>query len=104
MLTHVTRRDFLTISTRAIAALAIVSPLKNPAMSRSVPTGPVYGRTGPKGIAGGTITAPSRGQVILLDGRMIVVSHVSARGIEAGRSVFLSPEEGGRWSILYAEC
>ena len=105
MITPVTRRAFLAGSATAVAALAIAG---NPATARvplvPEPPGPVYGRTGSKGIAPGTTSAPSKGDVILLDGRVLKVSHVTSPGIGAGKSVFLAPKGGGRWSILYAEC
>jgi hypothetical protein len=104
MPTAVTRRAFLAMSAGAVATLAVADcPGAVPADARSAPAGVVYGRAGRRGISPGTASAPSRGEVILLDGRVLEASHGTSRGIGAGRSVLLSPDENGGWSILYAE-
>ncbi len=70
-----------------------------------VPNPPALSMAGPgrRGIPPGTASAPSRGEVILLDGRALEVSLGTSRGIGAGRSVLLSSDGSGGWSILYAE-
>jgi hypothetical protein len=99
-----TRRDFLTTSAGAVATLAVAAGLGVAlADSRPMPTGVVYGRLGRQGIRPGTASAPSRGKVILLDGSVLEASYVTRQGIGAGKSVLLSPDESGGWSILYAE-
>ncbi|WP_435010842.1 hypothetical protein P12x_002128 [Tundrisphaera lichenicola] len=101
----VTRRAFLATSTTGLAAVAIPAwPASARVVTRPEPTGPVYGRTGHRGIPAGSTSAPSAGDVALLDGRILRVSHESSRGIGARKSVLLSPDRNGRWSILYAEC
>jgi hypothetical protein len=104
MFDAVTRRAFLTTSAGAVAALAVAAvPVAVQAGSRQEPSGVVYGRAGRRGIPPGTASAPSRGEVVLLDGRVLEVSHATGRGIGEGRSVLLSPGERGGWSIIYAE-
>jgi hypothetical protein len=104
MPTAVTRRAFLATSAGAVATLAVADcPGAVPADSRPEPAGVVYGRAGRRGIPPGTASAPSRGEVILLDGRVLEVSLGTSRGIGAGRSVLLSSDGTGGWSILYAE-
>ena len=105
MIAPVTRRAFLASSASAVAALAVAAgPSVARVAPRPQPSGPVYGRTGSRGFAPGTASSPSRGEVILLDGRVIEASHVTSRGIGAGKSVFLVPDGDEGWSILYAEC
>ena len=98
-----TRRAFLASSASAVAAVAA-----GPSAARVAPrpqlSGPVYGRTGSRGFAPGAASSPSRGEVIILDGRVLEASHVTSRGIGAGKSVFLVPDGDEGWSILYAEC
>jgi hypothetical protein len=102
--TAMTRRDFLTTSAGAVAALAVVGrPGVVQADLHPMPTGVVYGRSGRRGIPPGIASAPSRGDVILLDGRVLEVSHVTSQAIGAGKSVLLSPDGNTGWSILYAE-
>jgi hypothetical protein len=99
-----TRRTFLAASAGAVASLVVPNcPGAVEADARPTPTGAVPGRVGRKGISPGTDSAPSQGEVVLLDGRVLVASHVTSQGINAGRSVLLSPDERGGWSILYAE-
>jgi hypothetical protein len=104
MSTDVTRRAFLVASAGAAATLAAAA---RPAAARDdprpAPAGPVYGRTGPQGIRPGTAVAPSRGVVTLLDGRVLEATHVTGRGIGAGKSLLLAPDGEGKWSVLYAE-
>ena len=99
MLISLTRRAFVATCSGAIAALA----LDGRGLAHPAPTGPVYGRTGRGGIGPGTPSNPSRGEVILLDGRVIEATHVNRGSIPAGGSVWLAPEADGSWSILYAE-
>jgi hypothetical protein len=103
MVTIVTRRAFLAGSAGSIAFLAAGPSGAAGADSSPVPTGPVYGRVGRRGIPPGTASAPSRGDVIQLDGRVLVACHVTGRGIRPGASVLLVPDAGCGWSILYAE-
>ena len=104
MSTAFTRRTFLAASAGAVTSLVVTTrPEAVEADARPSPTGTVHGRAGRKGIPPGTASAPSQGEVILLDGRVLVASHVTSQGINAGRSVLLSPDEIGGWSILYAE-
>jgi hypothetical protein len=99
----VTRRTFIAASAGAFAALAAGTPRAADLDARPAPTGPVYGRAGGRGIPPGTASAPSRGEVVLLDGRVLEVSHVTGRGIRPGGSVWLAPDGDEGWSILYAE-
>lgn len=92
------RRDFL-----GSVAVAAVAPAIVRAQPRPEPAGPVYGRTGPRGIAPGTASRPSRGPVTLLDGRTLDAGHVTAWRIAPGKGVLLAPDGDGGWSILYAE-
>jgi hypothetical protein len=99
-----TRRVFLALAAGSAVYLpdgerpAVAGPLPDRA-----PSGPVYGRTGPLGIPAGTARAPSRGEVILLDGRVFTACHTDARAIEPGRSVLITPDDRGAFSLLYAE-
>ena len=88
----VTRRAFLAASAGSVAALAAARPVPVRADSCPAPPGPVYGRTGVRGIPPGTARAPARGEVVLLDGRVLEVSHVNGLRIGAGRSVWLAPD------------
>lgn len=102
--TAVTRRSFLVTSAGAAAAVAVVAvPVAARADSRPVPIGVVSGRAGRRGLAAGTNSKPSRGEVILLDGRVLEASHVHRHDILPGRSVVLSSGESGGWTVLYAE-
>jgi hypothetical protein len=104
MSTSTTRRDFLASSAGAVAMLTFAAvPEIARADSRPEPTGTVYGRVGGKGLPPGTVSVPSRGEVVLIDGRVLEAAHVTSRGIAAGRSVLLSQDESGSWSVLYAE-
>ncbi len=102
MIDPLSRRAFLAKSSGAIAALAVGRRALG-ASPRAEPPGPVYGRVGPRGLAGGSSVAPSSGEVILIDGRVLRASHVGPRGIGAGKSVLLAPEGDRGWSVLYAE-
>jgi hypothetical protein len=104
MTAFVNRRAFLASSASAIAVLAVAGHAASRVDPRPAPSGPVYGRIGPRGIGPGTTSAPSRGEVILLDGRVLEATHVASRGIRAGKSVLLAPDGDEGWSILYAEC
>ena len=85
MPTAVTRRAFLAASAGAVVTLAVADcPGAVPADSRPEPAGVVYGRAGRRGIPPGTASAPSRGEVILLDGRVLEVSLGTSRGIRRG--------------------
>lgn len=99
----VTRRTFLATSAGALAAIAAGTSGAADLEARPAPSGPVYGRAGRRGIPPGTASAPSRGEVVLLDGRVLEVSHGTGRGIRAGGSVWLAPDGDEGWSILYAE-
>ncbi len=101
----VNRRKFLATTSGAVAAFAAFSSgAASARVDRTpMPTGPVAGRTDERGIAPGTARDPSRGQVVLLDGRVIDVTHPGGIGIAPGRSVLIAPEADGSWSILYAE-
>ena len=101
----VTRRSFLATSAGIVATLAVAAVPRGllRADSRLDPAGVVYGRAGRRGIPAGTSTDPSRGEVILLDETVIEASHVNRLDILPGRSVLLSPDGSGGWSILYAE-
>jgi len=104
MFTAVTRRAFLATSAGALATLSVAAcPKAVQAATRFAPTGAVYGRAGREGIPPGTASAPSRGEVILLDGRVLEASHDTSQRIRAGGSVLLSPDGRGGWTILYAE-
>jgi hypothetical protein len=100
----VTRRSFLGTSAGLVTALAAsAAPHTTRANAILELPGAVYGRAGSKGIAAGTGSAPSRGEVNLLDGTRIEVAHAGGQHILAGKSVLLSPDENSEWSVLYAE-
>jgi len=98
----VTRRRFLAASCATSVALA-VGPGNVQAAPRATPDGPVYGRTGPRGIRSGSRSAPSLGPVTLEDGGVVRASHDTSWAIGPHRGVLLSPDGKGGWSILYAE-
>jgi hypothetical protein len=102
--TAVTRRSFLGKSAGLVIALGASAALHTPRVNATFELpGAVYGRAGSKGIAAGTCSAPSRGEVDLIDGTRLAVVHVGGQHIHAGRSVLLSPDDNCEWSILYAE-
>ena len=96
-----TRRTFLIASTGIVAAHASTA-VCIPTQAKAPCYGAVYGRVGSAGIPSGTSFAPSQGEVTLLDGTLLQASHVSS-GIRPNRSVLLSADPPGEWSILYAE-
>lgn len=101
--TVVTRRDFLATSVGAMATLGMTRQTEaEQADLRPARTGAVYGRAGRNGIPPGTVAVPSRGEVLLLDGRTLMASHVTSQYIRAGASVLLCPDTSGDYSILYA--
>jgi hypothetical protein len=97
----VTRRTFLIASGGVVAAHAGAADSLS-GQAEAPAAGTVYGRVGSAGIPSGTSFAPSRAEVILLDGRSLQASHVG-RDIRPNRSVLLSPDRRGGWSVLYAE-
>jgi hypothetical protein len=97
----VTRRTFLIASAGIVTAPAGAS-ISMSDQAKAPSAGAVYGRTGSKGIPAGTSIAPSRAEAILLDGTSLQASHVSGH-IRPNRSVLLSPDPQGGWSVLYAE-
>lgn len=102
--TALTRRSFLGTSTGIVAILAGAAvPGAERANPSPEPAGVVYGRAGERGIPAGADIGRSRGEVILLDGRVLEASHVAGRPILPGRGVLLSPDGSGGWSVLYAE-
>jgi hypothetical protein len=97
----VTRRTFLIASAGIVAAHAgAANSLSGQAEAR--PAGTVYGRVGSAGIPSGTSFAPSRAEVILLDGTSLEASHVGGL-IRPNASVLLSPAPQGGWFVLYGE-
>jgi hypothetical protein len=99
-----TRRAFLATSAGAFATIAVAAiPEAAHADSGPAPTGVVYGRAGRKGIPSGTASEPSRGEVVLLDGRVLEASNDASQRIGAGKSVLLSQDISGIWTILYAQ-
>jgi hypothetical protein len=78
-------------------------PISAQADSSPSTAGAVYGRVGGQGISKGTASAPSMGEVILLDGRTLEVPHVHRFGIRTGGSVLLGSDGSGGRTILYAE-
>jgi hypothetical protein len=102
--TAITRRSFLVTSAGIVATIAACAVTHGAhANALRASTGSVYGRVGTKGIAPGTLSAPSRGEVILIDGTALEASHAAGQHILAGKSVLLSPDENGGCSVLYAE-
>ena len=97
----VTRRTFMIASAGIVAAHAGAAYSLSGQFDAPA-AGTVYGRVGSGGIPSGTSLAPSRAEVILLDGTSLQASHVS-RDIRPNRSVLLSSESHGGWSVLYAE-
>jgi hypothetical protein len=97
----VTRRTFMIASAGIVAAHAGAAYSLS-GQSEAPAAGTVYGRVGSAGIPSGTSLAPSRAKVILLDGTSLQASHVG-RDIRPNRSVLLSPDPHGGWSVLYAE-
>ena len=97
----VTRRAFLIASAGVMTAyaggaFASSEPGKTPS------AGAVYGRTGKMGIPAGTSSMPSQAEVVLLDGTSLQAAHISGL-VRPDRSVLLSPDPRGGWSVLYAE-
>ena len=97
----VTRRTFL-IASAGIVAAHVGAADSFSGRADAPAAGTVYGHVGPAGIPAGTSIAPSRAEVILLDGTSLQASHVSGH-IRPNRSVLLSPDPQGGWSVLYAE-
>jgi hypothetical protein len=97
----VNRRTFLIASAGIVAAHAGAANSVSGQAAAPV-AGTLYGRVGSAGIPSGTSVAPSRAEVILLDGTSLRASHVSS-DIRPHKSVLLSPEPHGAWSVLYAE-
>jgi hypothetical protein len=97
----VNRRTFLITSAGIVAAHSAAADSFS-RQAEAPPPGTVYGRVGVAGIPSGTSLAPSRAEIILLDGTSLEASHVS-REIGPTRSVLLSPDPDGGWSVLYAE-
>jgi hypothetical protein len=99
-----TRRWFLETTAGIVAALAATGFAGN-AQPNSGPktAGVVYGRVGSRGIAAGTASTPTLGEVILLDGTKVEAAHDCGRHIVTGKSVLLASDASGRWSVLYAE-
>jgi hypothetical protein len=96
-----TRRAFLIGSAEVMTAfggatIAISGRGKTPR------AGAVYGRAGRKGIRAGTSSTPSQADVVLLDGTSLQAAHISGH-IQPNRSVLLSPDMQGGWTVLYAE-
>jgi hypothetical protein len=97
----VSRRTFLIASAGIVAAHAgAANSLSGQAEAPAA--GILYGRVGSAGIPSGTSFVPSRAEVILRDGTSLQASHVS-RHIRPNKSVLLSPDPHGGWSVLYAE-
>ncbi len=100
----VTRRSFLEVSAGVIATLAASVPHSVAQTdSHNGTSGVVYGRVGRKGIAPASHSASSWGNVVLLDGSVLKAENASDQLIGAGKSVLLTIDEHGGWSILYAE-
>jgi hypothetical protein len=100
----VTRRSFLELSVGIVATLtASAFPSDARSRSQSETTGVLYGRTGTTGIAPGTPSAPSRGDVVLLDGSVVEAANAASQLILAGKSVLISADGCGGWTVLYAE-
>jgi hypothetical protein len=97
----VTRREFL-VTSAGMAAACAGSAVSLSGQVKMPSAGAVYGRTGKGGISAGTSVTPSQGEVFLVDGTSLKAAHMS-EPIRAGRSVLLSPDTGGGWTVLYAE-
>jgi hypothetical protein len=97
----VTRRAFLIASAVVVSAHADAASATCEHGKTHNP-GAVYGRTGRKGIPAGTSFTPSQAEVVLLDGTVLHAAHISGH-IRPDRSVLLSPDSAGGWSVLYAE-
>jgi hypothetical protein len=97
----VNRRTFLIAAAGIVAAHAGAADSLS-TQAETSPAGTVYGRVGSAGIPSGTSFAPSRADVTLLDGTSLQASHVG-RDVRPNRSVLLSPDAHGGWSVLYAE-
>jgi hypothetical protein len=97
----VTRRVFLIASAGVVTAYGGATTAIS-AHGKTPCAGAVYGRTGKKGIPAGTSSAPSQAEVVLLDGTLLQAAHTSGH-IRPNRSVLLSPDALGGWSVLYAE-
>jgi hypothetical protein len=97
----VTRRSFVAMAAGVVTTLG-AGALPNTLPATSLSAGTIYGRAGRRGIASGTLSAPSQGKIVLLDGATVEATHVSQK-ILPGKSVLLSPDGQGKWSVLYAE-
>lgn len=100
---QVTRRTFLASTAGAVA---LTSSMPRPARARNVqePLGPVVARTGSRGLTPGSRRDPTRSTVTMLDGRTLEVAHTSPMRIGPRKSLLVTPDPSGTWSILYAEC
>ncbi len=98
----ISRRNFLAASSTALAA-TLLGPGGAQANSHDLPTGPVYGRVGKRGIRPGSVELPTNGQIRLVDGRTLKVRHETQYAIAPGASVLVAPSEDGVFSVLYAE-
>ena len=99
MLIH--RREFLQSTCAAAAAVgAAAIPGAAQSAAQRLPRGPVYARAGEGGIR--PARRASRNEAILADGRRLAVSDAAYR-VAPGKSVLLTPEIDGRWTVLYAE-
>jgi hypothetical protein len=103
----VTRRGFLIAAAGAVVAHATTIAIS--AQRRTPCTGVMYGRTGRKGMRAGASAMPSNAEVmpsnaevVLLDGTSVQVAPIS-EDICPNKSVLLSPDPQGGWSVLYAE-
>ena len=74
----------------------------SPGGPTTAPAGLVYARAGKGGVRRGSPRLPSCGEAILLDGSRLKVSS-SGLPVARGGSMLLSPDAGGRWTVLYAE-
>jgi hypothetical protein len=97
-----TRRAFLVATSSALAA-ASLNPTTEQGGSQPLPSGPVYGRVGGRGLDPGAVDRPALGEVATLDGRALVVRYASGQRLAPGKSVWLAPEADGVFSVLYAE-
>lgn len=98
----ITRRVFLAVTSSALAATATGRGAEQPD-ARSFPSRPVYGRVGSRGLGPGAANLPALGEIVTLDGRTLLVRHEGDHGLAPGKSVWLSPDADGVFSVLYAE-
>ena len=93
---EMTRRKFVVASVGMGTSLCLTGASSR--VCRAPRPGTLYGRAGEGGIAPGGI-----GQAVTMDGVRLMVSHPGRNPVRPGKSLLMSPDENGNWTVLYAE-